>query len=83
MRLRDEGLSWQDIDGETILLDLHSSTYFKTNKTGTHLLHLLVEDRDRSELVQALVDAYGLSMEQADLDVDAFLGHLSQRGLLS
>ena len=35
MRLRDENLTWREIDGETVLLDLAGSKYLTVNAAGT------------------------------------------------
>jgi len=82
MKLRKNGLTWREIDGEIILLDLESSTYLTTNRTGTVLLRLLVDDRATEELVSALVDAFSISRELAEADVSSFVQTLSDKGLL-
>ncbi|MGH8889639.1 MAG: PqqD family protein [Acidothermaceae bacterium] len=83
MRLRSDNLTWREIDGETVLLDLAGSKYLTVNSTGTTLLHLLVEERDRAELIEALTATYGISDERAETDVDDFVGALAAKGLLA
>jgi hypothetical protein len=83
MRLRSGGLTWREIDGHTVVLDLHSSTYFRTNRTGTFLLRKLVEDHQRDELIAHLAEEYGIGDEQATEDVNRFVKVLSERGLLA
>lgn len=82
MRLRSEGLSWREIDGESVLLDLQTSTYLRANRTGTFLLKELVEGSSRDELVSRLADAYDLPVSQAESEVQTFLGSLVDRSLL-
>jgi hypothetical protein len=82
MKLRTDGLSWREIEGETVVLDLRSSTYFRANRTGTFLLQALTEECDRSQLVERLAAAYALGPDLAERDVDAFLAVLDGRGLL-
>jgi hypothetical protein len=82
MRLRAEGLSWREIDGETVVLDLVSSKYLTTNRTGTFLLRQLVVDRSMDELVTALAKEYSIEPATAARDTDAFLTRLRDRGLL-
>jgi hypothetical protein len=82
MRLRADQLSWREIDGETVLLDLATSKYLRVNQTGTLLLRELATGCPRDRLVTALREAYGLSEEAAMSDVDAFVAMLSERGLL-
>ena len=82
MRLRDADLVLREIDGETVLLDLTTSTYFSTNTTGTFLLRLLREGRDRDVLVEELSREFGLSVQAAAADTDAFVATLDEQGLL-
>jgi hypothetical protein len=82
MRLRSENLSWRELDGEAVLLDLAGSKYLNVNAPGTTLLRLLVEDRTADDLVRALVAEYGIAEDQARADVEAFTGALAEKGLL-
>jgi hypothetical protein len=82
VRLRSEGITWRVVGGEIIGLDLRSSVYFTTNKTGALLWPLLVEGSSIDRLQQALIDAYGLSDELAARDLTEFLRPLSDAGLL-
>jgi Coenzyme PQQ synthesis protein D (PqqD) len=82
MRLRAKGLTWQEFDGELVVLDLEASTYLTTNGSGALLMKLLAQDRTRAELVNAVVEQYDVTPEQAGSDVDAFIAALSTKGLL-
>lgn len=82
MKLRTDDLVVQEIDGETVLLDLAGSTYFASNRTGTFLLHLLRSECDRDALVSALAAEFEISAEQAATDTDGFLAKLREQDLL-
>lgn len=82
MKLRANDLTWREIDGDLVILDLQSSTYLTTNASGTVLMKQLTEDRTNAELVQAMVDAFGISESQAEEDVRTFLDALDRSGLL-
>lgn len=82
MKLRSEDLTWREIEGEAILLDLRSSTYFRTNTTGTLLLQSLVDGTTRDALIALLAAEFELDRHQAEHDVDAFLADMEARGLL-
>lgn len=83
MRLRDEGVTWRELDGEMVILDLESSTYLTTNRTGTALLRQLVEDRSLDDLVQELVTTFDVSADQAEHDARSFITELDEAGLLA
>jgi hypothetical protein len=82
MKLRSSDLSWQEVDGELVVLDLKSSKYLATNASGTVLVKQLTEDRSQAELAQALVEAFGISQSQATHDVLGFVTELDRSGLL-
>ena len=81
MRIRDEALSWQQLDDEIVVLDLASSNYLKLNGSGALLWLQLVDGADRDGLVQALTSEYDVEDERAAADVDAFLERLREAGL--
>lgn len=82
MRVRSNDVTWREIDGEMVILDLASSTYLTTNRTGTFLLQQLVEDRTHDELVDAMVDQFEIDRDTAERDVTAFVNMLTEGGLL-
>lgn len=82
MHIRSDRLTWRDIDGEIVALDLISSTYFTANATGSTILRALADGAEHEHLVKALVDAFEVDAEQATKDVDAFLELLDSHGLL-
>jgi hypothetical protein len=83
MRLRETGVTWREIDGELVVLDLARSAYLTTNRTGTVLLRLLVEERSVDELATALVREFGISPETARSDVEVFVRQLEDKDLLA
>lgn len=82
MKLRSDDITWREIDGDLVILDLRSSTYLTTNASGAFLMKELTEDRTQAELVRTLVDAFDLSPVQAEADVQSFLESLDEGGLL-
>lgn len=82
MRLRSSDLTWREIDGDLVILDLRSSTYLTTNTSGAVLMKQLTEDRTSAQLIQAMVDAFGISESQAEEDVRSFVDTLDRSGLL-
>ena len=82
MRLRADDLTWQELDGEIVLLDLQGSAYFQLNGSATLLWRRLVDGCARPDLEAALIEHYDVDARQAAVDVDAFLADLQAHGLL-
>lgn len=82
VRIRTNDLTWREVEGEIIALDLLTSTYFTTNRTGTVLWHALVDGATVPQLVQRLVESFGITEDVASADTDAFLKLVRGNGLL-
>jgi hypothetical protein len=83
LRLREDALVWREIDGELVAVDVGASTYLAANASGTVLWRLLAEGATGEQLAEALVDRFGIELERARDDADAFVGALAERGLLA
>lgn len=82
LRLRREGLAWSDVGGETVLLDLNSSTYFSAQGSGSFLVAHLADGSTEDALVEKLVDHFEVDPETARADVLEFLKQLDERQML-
>ena len=83
LTLRDGAVSWREVGGETILLDLEHSDYLGVNASGTLLWRLLSEGTTRSALVDALTAGFDIDADTASSDVDAFVATARERNLLA
>jgi hypothetical protein len=82
LQLRAERVSWTEIDGEIVALDVSAAVYLAANETGAMLWRALAGGSTREKLVQIMIDAYGLPADQAAADIDAFLSELQDRDLV-
>ena len=82
LRIRRDNLTWREVGGEIIALDLVTSTYFTTNATGSHLWNALVEGAKFGDLVALLQEKFGISEDVASNDVTSFIDGVDQHGLL-
>ena len=83
MKLRSEGVSWQEIDGELVILDLQSSKYLTTNRTGAFLARLMSEEQSVDSMTSALVEEYKIDESRARTDAEAFTEALRDKNLLT
>ncbi|MGQ0577207.1 MAG: PqqD family protein [Pseudonocardia sp.] len=82
VRLRRDGVVWSDLDGEVVLLDLRTSTYFSARASAAVLVNALADGESEPGLVARLVERYDTTPAAARVDVAAFLGALADRDLL-
>jgi hypothetical protein len=82
VRLRLDDLTWQDLDGEIVVLDLQGSAYYQLNGSGAVLWHRLLAGGGRDDLEAALVEHYDVDGRQAARDVDGFLASLAEARLI-
>jgi hypothetical protein len=82
-RLRTEGVTWQVVGDQIVLLDLTASHYVELNTSGSFLFRLIDEGSSDEELALALTSRYGLDAATARADVAEFLELLTHRNLLA
>ena len=82
LRLRTDGVPWQQIDDEIVVLDAQRSVYLAANPSGALLWRALADGTTRDALVERLAEAFDLDRERAGADTDAFLADLRARELL-
>ena len=73
----------QEVNGETVLLDLQGESYFGLNEVGTRIWQLLQAGETVDETLSTLSDEYDVSREQLESDVDELLNKLTETGLVS
>jgi ornithine carbamoyltransferase len=82
VKISSEVLS-QEINGETVLMDLASEQYFGLDAVGTRVWQLLKEGRSRQQLAMLLLDEFAVEQEQLEADITVFLEKLSAAGLIT
>jgi Coenzyme PQQ synthesis protein D (PqqD) len=82
LKLRTDGVQWQEVEGEVVALVGDTSTYVSTNPTGSALWRSLAAGTTTEELVAELVLAYGVDPMVAAGDVASFVDSLRTQHLL-
>jgi len=80
--ISDEVLS-QEVNGETVLLDLEGESYFGLNEVGTRIWQLLQDKPMVAQVLDTLSDEYDVSREQLEGDVSELLDKLAGAGLIN
>jgi hypothetical protein len=81
-QLRRDGVACSDLGSEIVILDLDTSSYYSASNSAAVLLGALVDGASREDLVERLVTTYDVDVDEADIDVEAFLDGLRKRNLL-
>ena len=81
---RDRVLS-EEIDGETLLFDLHSGMCLGLNEVGTFVWRLIAARETvtgPAEIAEAVADEFEVDRDKARRDLDRLLGELASNGLV-
>lgn len=70
------------LDGEAVLLDLASGTYFGLNEVGARLWDLLAAGNTVGEARRTLLDEFEVEEQVLRDDVDALIAELERRQLV-
>lgn len=73
----------KELDGELVLLDLQSGTYFGLNEVGSRIWELMESPVSVADINTKLLEEFEVSDEILSADVDAFLAVLHEKKLLT
>ncbi len=73
----------QEINSETVLLDLKSESYFGLDAVGTRIWQLLQEHSGLQEVLDILLEEYNVTSEQLTIDIEELLTKLKESGLIT
>jgi hypothetical protein len=73
---------FQEVGGETVLLDLQSEQYFGLDAVGTRIWQLLGEGAGTDAVVETLLQEFEVERETLAADVSELLRQLAEAGLI-
>jgi len=72
----------QELDGESVLLNLQSETYFGLDAVGTRMWQVLVASESIQVAYEALLSEYEVEADQLRGDLQDLLRQLMEHGLV-
>jgi hypothetical protein len=81
VRIRDDVL-YQYLQGETVLLDLASGTYYGLDSVGTRVWQGIEQHGQLNKVREAILNEYDVSEQQCDADLVDIVADLINKGLL-
>lgn len=77
-----EGIVFQQLQEEAVLLNLDSGQYFGLDAVGTRVWSLLAEGKSLRDVVTTIVAEYEVGKEQCETDLAKLIGELETQGLV-
>ena len=74
---------FQEVSGETVLLDLNSESYFGLDETATRIWQLLQQEGELQQVLETMLSEFDVSAEQMEKDLIQHLSELESSGLVS
>lgn len=71
-----------DLEGEAVVLDTAAGEYYGFNEVGSFIWRLLQEPMTFAELIDALLDEYGVDRDRCEAEVRDLLGRMMEKNLL-
>jgi len=81
VRIRD-GVLFQELNGEAILLDSKAGIYFGLNDVGTRIWKLLETGKSLGEIIPLLVSEFDTTPDTATADLLALVEQLETRQVI-
>ncbi len=82
-RLNEPKVVSETLDGETIVINLDTGSYFSLNATASLVWDLLVDGYTRTAMVSALCNRFDVSDERAEQALDIFIAQALDDGLVA
>ena len=79
--ISEEALS-QEVNGETVILDLKSESYFGLDEVGTRIWQLLLENGDVKKVFDVMLDEFDVDEDQLEADINKLINDMVKNGLL-
>lgn len=73
---------FQDLDGEAVLLNLHSGKYFGLDPVGTRIWKLLINHEPLAVAYQTMLEEYDVTPDRLRLDILTLVDQLALHGLI-
>jgi hypothetical protein len=77
-----QGILVRQLQGESVLLNLESESYFGLDEVGTRLFCALTSADSIDSAVEMLLGEYDVDPERLRADVDGFIDELAGAGLV-
>ena len=77
-----DGVLVRELDGESVLLNVHSEKYFGLDEVWTRMWAALTRLGDTESACKALLEEFDVEPERLRADLEALLGELVDQGLL-
>lgn len=74
---------FQEIDGEAVILDLASSSYFGLDGVGVRVWQLLEANPSLEATVEQLIQEYEVDIQQLSEDLVKLINQLEEAGLVT
>jgi hypothetical protein len=77
-----EGTLFRELQGEAVLLNLASESYFGLDEVGTRIWTVLVSAESIHAAYESLLVEYDVAPERLWADLEVFVGKLVENGLV-
>lgn len=77
-----EGNIVSDMDGETVMMNIHNGSYYNLGRIGGRIWELITTPISAQELVEVLMTEYEVSRQECEEHVLGFLTRLGEEKLI-
>ena len=78
-----DGVLFQQLQDEAVLLNLESGQYFGLDPVGTRIWNLLAEGKALPEVTSTILAEYEVEAARCEADLLKLLGDLAEQGLVT
>ncbi|MFH1904698.1 MAG: PqqD family protein [bacterium] len=80
--INENKVAWRDLDGEAVILDLKTDTYFSLDEIGTQIWNRMIEKSEIKDIVSLITREYDVPAKEAERDAKELISSLKKTGLI-
>lgn len=79
----NQDVVFRELEGEAVILNLETGTYFGLNDVGTRIWNLMHTHGSLQKVAEIMQEEYEVPREVLERDLLGLVGRLSEKGLVS
>lgn len=80
--VRNSGLVWSDLEGDTVVLDAEAGTYYTLNEVAASVWKKIDGKNCVGDIVELLLEEYDVDRPTLEKDLESLVADLKDKGLV-
>ncbi|MBN2406164.1 MAG: PqqD family protein [Elusimicrobia bacterium] len=79
---KNPDVTWREVDGEAVLLNLENDYYYSMNEIGTKIWAMLNKGKTQKQIIAAIMEEFDADKKQVELDIKQFIKDMKKEDII-